>query len=162
MCQENNQSVGIQHDNSECMIEVQLNQQPRFGGENFKPYETSTVMTEQHFKDPPLTDRFQQSQPPTEIDFYSQNRHTNNQPSLSLENSVNNIQTSQQAVQLPVQQDVRMQLPVEHTVNYTQPHQQAIQLPVEQIINYIQPSQQAVQLPVEDTVNYTKPHQQAV
>ncbi|CAC5395819.1 unnamed protein product [Mytilus coruscus] len=90
-CQENNQSVGIQHDNSESMIEVQLNQQPRFVGENFKSYEPSTVMTEQHFQNPQLNDRFQQSQPPTEQDFYSQNRQTGNQHSRSLDNSVNRL-----------------------------------------------------------------------
>ncbi|CAC5361272.1 unnamed protein product [Mytilus coruscus] len=51
-CQEHNQSVGIQHDNNESMIEAQLNQQSRFVGENFKSYEPSTVMTEQHFQNP--------------------------------------------------------------------------------------------------------------
>ncbi|CAC5371668.1 unnamed protein product [Mytilus coruscus] len=169
-CQENNQSVGIQHDNSESMIEVQLNQQPRFVGENFKSYEPSTVMTEQHFQNPQLNDRFQQSQPPTEQDFYSQNRQTGNQHSRSLDNSVNYIQQPQQAVQLPVEHTIKfnqqrqqtVQLPVEHTVNYHQQHQQAVQLPVEQTVNHSRSHNQANQLPVENTVHNTQPTQQTI
>ncbi|CAG2234675.1 unnamed protein product [Mytilus edulis] len=51
-CQENNQSVGIQHDNSDNMIEVRLNQQPRLVGENCTAYESSTAMKEQDFENP--------------------------------------------------------------------------------------------------------------
>ncbi|CAC5391904.1 unnamed protein product [Mytilus coruscus] len=130
-CQENNQSVGIQHDNSESMIEVQLNQQPRFVGGNCKAYELSTVMIERDFENPNLNDRFQQSQPPTEQDFYSQNRQTGNQHSRSLDNSVDYIQPPQQTVQLPV----------EHTINFNQQRQQAVQLPVEHTINFNQQRQ---------------------
>ncbi|CAC5398398.1 unnamed protein product [Mytilus coruscus] len=94
-CQENNQSVGIQHDNSESMIEVQLNQQPRFVGGNCKAYELSTVMTERDFENPNLNDRFQQSPPLTEQDFYSQNRST----PTTVNQPVNHRATGQQPPQ---------------------------------------------------------------
>ena len=98
------------------MIEVQLNKQPRFVGENCKAYELPTATTEQDFENPRLNDRFQQSQPPNEQDFYSQNRQTSNQHSRSFENSVNYIQPPQQTVQLSV----------ENTVKFNQLHQPVV------------------------------------
>ncbi|CAC5392021.1 unnamed protein product [Mytilus coruscus] len=151
-CQENNQSVGIQHDNSESMIEVQLNQQPRFVGGNCKAYELSTVMIERDFENPNLNDRFQQSQASTEQDFYSQNRQTGNQHSRSLDNSIDYIQPPQQTVQLPV----------EHTINFNQQRQQAVQLPVEHNVNYSRSHTQAIQLPGDHTVTNTQPTQQTI
>ncbi|CAG2220118.1 unnamed protein product [Mytilus edulis] len=125
-------------------------------------------MKEQDFENPHLTDRFQQSQPPIEQDFCSQNRRTSNQNSRSLDNSVNYIQPPQPMGQLPVehivnfnqQRQLVVQLPVDHTVNFNQ-RQQAVQLPVEHI-NHNRQRQQAVQFPVEQTDNYSRSNTRAI
>ncbi|VDI61431.1 Hypothetical predicted protein [Mytilus galloprovincialis] len=125
------QSMSIQHD-STTMIEVQLNQQPRF----------------------------QQSQSPMEQDFNSQTRRPSNQRSRLLENSVNYIQPPQPTVQLPRQQAV--QLPVEHIINHNRQRQQAVQLPVEQTDNYSRSNTRAIHLLGGHTVTNTQPTQQPI
>ncbi|CAG2234718.1 unnamed protein product [Mytilus edulis] len=145
------------------MIEVRLNQQPRLVGENCTAYESSTAMKEQDFENPHLNDRFQQSQPPIEQDFYSQNRRTSNQNSRSLDNSVNYIQPPQPTGQLPVEHTINFNQQRQPVVlNFNQQRQQAVQLPVERIINHNRQRQLAVQLPVEQTNSYSRSNTRAI